>query len=102
MEKISYRELQRMSSDKLLEILPCGVAVDSQGIAIVLSIEGYKRLIEGYKGNKQNDSQPIPLYNPAIHRAGDRVLVKPGKSKKLVEVVIPEVDADGNAVPSLT
>ena len=44
----------------------------------------------------------IPLYNPAVHRAGDRVLVKPPYSKRLIEMVIPELDADGNAMPVLT
>ncbi len=40
--------------------------------------------------------KPIPLYNPQIHRAGDRVMVQ--KGKRLIETVIPELDADGYAV----
>ena len=38
-------------------------------------------------------------YNPAIHRTGDRVLIKPLYGKKPVEVTIPEVDADGYPIP---
>ena len=44
-----------------------------------------------------NGSQSTPLYNPAIHRAGDTVLVKRGKS--MVEATIPELDSDGYIVP---
>jgi len=35
------------------------------------------------------------------YKPGDRVLVKPlyGRSKKLVEVTIPQLDADGNPIP---
>ena len=40
----------------------------------------------------------IPLYNPAIHRLGDRVLIKPPYGKKLIETVIPEIDAEGNPI----
>ena len=38
----------------------------------------------------------VPLYNPSIHRAGDLVIVQ--KGKRFIEMVIPEIDADGNAV----
>jgi len=31
------------------------------------------------------------------HRIGDRVLVQ--KGKRLIETVIPEIDADGNPMP---
>lgn len=96
MNKISYRELQRIPSSKFQELLPCGVTIDSQGIAIVLSVEGYRRLLEGY--NHKTDSQAIPVYNSAIHKAGDRVLVPRGK--RLVETVIPELDADGQPIPT--
>ena len=33
---------------------------------------------------------------PSIHRAGDRVMIQ--KGKRLIETVIPELDADGYAV----
>jgi hypothetical protein len=45
-------------------------------------------------------AQPIkrpPLYNPACHRPGDRVLVRQGKG--LVEMVVPALDAEGNPLP---
>lgn len=35
-----------------------------------------------------------PLYNPSIHRAGDMVRVLRGKRE--IEIVIPELDADGS------
>lgn len=40
----------------------------------------------------------IPTYNPAIHRAGDKVLIKPPYGKKMIETVIPDIDAEGNAI----
>lgn len=130
MERISYRDLQRMPASKLLSMLPCGVTVDSQGGAIILSVEGYEELLKGYrqldsqganKGVKtetidklrqtmksiedrtkapQRPSESLPLYNPAIHGPGDRVMVKPLYGKKLVETVIPELDAGGQPVPN--
>ena len=42
-------------------------------------------------------SQPAPVYNPAIHRPGDRVLVQRGK--RWIEAVIPELDMDGGIIP---
>lgn len=48
----------------------------------------------------QPDPLPgIPIYNPLIHSAGDTVLLKQPYSKRYVKTVIPEVDADGNAIP---
>lgn len=38
-----------------------------------------------------------PLYNPYRHKAGDQVMVRQGK--RLVEAVIPNLDADGNVIP---
>jgi len=40
--------------------------------------------------------QPIPIYNPSIHRAGDTVMVQRGK--RLIQTTIPELDADGQVV----
>lgn len=42
----------------------------------------------------------LPLYNPAIHGPGDRVLVKPLYGKKLVATVLPELDAGGQPIPN--
>ena len=94
MEKITYRQLQRLSSQELVERLPVGITVDSQGIAIILSVEGYQKLLERYK---QNDSQSIPLYNPQKrYNAGEKVLVQ--KGKRLVEVTVPELDGNGHPI----
>ena len=35
----------------------------------------------------------IPLYNPATHKAGDKVMMKQGK--RLIESIVPDMDADG-------
>ena len=41
---------------------------------------------------------PAPtVYNPSIHKAGDRVMV--WKGKRLVETVVPRVDAGGSVIP---
>ena len=40
------------------------------------------------------------LYNPAVHRPGDRVLIQQGK--KFMEIVIPELDAGGSPMPEYT
>ena len=45
-------------------------------------------------GLEKREIQPnIPLYNPSTHRIGDKVRV--GER----EIVIPEIDADGNTIP---
>ena len=49
--------------------------------------------------HRQPGEASLPLYNPAIHKSGDKVLVKPLYGKKLVETVIPLLDADGNPMP---
>ena len=59
---------------------------------------GRKRLIR--LESKKVQPKSIPLYNPAVHRAGDTVQVY--KGKRLVTVAIPELDADGNAIPNFT
>lgn len=40
--------------------------------------------------------KPLIMYNPLIHKAGDRVLVR--KEGKLVEVIVPEIDGEGNEI----
>ena len=45
----------------------------------------------------EKKQEEIPLYNPAVHRAGDKVRV--WQYGKLVVIVIPELDADGQPVP---
>ncbi len=41
--------------------------------------------------------EDIPVYNPAIHRAGDTVRVLVGNKAKVIK--IPELDADGQPIP---
>ncbi len=48
------------------------------------------------QANHDNAHPRVPLYNPQIHRAGDRVMIQ--KGKRLIEMVIPELDADGYPV----
>ena len=52
------------------------------------------------KGNIIMGVQPklpiVPLYNPSIHKPGDKVRMLSPFKNKLIEVVIPELDADGN------
>lgn len=44
-----------------------------------------------------NAIKPTQVYNPSVHKPGDRVLVKRGS--RLVEAVVPQVDADGHIIP---
>ena len=38
----------------------------------------------------------LQLYNPTIHKSGDKVLIS--KGKRLVEAVVPVIDADGHPI----
>lgn len=38
----------------------------------------------------------IPLYDRAIHKTGDKVLMRHGR--RLIETVVPELDLDGNPI----
>lgn len=92
MERITFRELQRISSKELKAKLPCGITVDSQGIAIILTPEAYSQIIEGYKNNSLT-VKPRLYQSGVKYQPGQKVLMK--KGKRLVEVIIPELDADG-------
>ena len=91
MRGVTVRHL-RDNLSKELKILPIAVIRDGQLVATILSVESYRRLLEGYR--KGNSS--VNLYNPAIHKTGDRVLVR--KGKRLVEMIVPEIDADGQVI----
>ena len=71
-----------------------------QGVTVTPTLEALRQIIKGIKGKEQPEAS-IPLYNPQIHRPGDTVLVRPqyGRSKKLMEITIPQLDADGNPMP---
>ena len=49
------------------------------------------------KGVTSSIVDAIPLYNPAIHRAGARVRIQRGKRE--VTITIPGLDAEGNPIP---
>ena len=63
------------------------------------TLDELRGLISGIEA-KQTVQPTVPLYNPILHRAGDRVLVQQGK--RLVETVIPELDAGGSPMPEYT
>ena len=52
-----------------------------------------RELISGVKVQPGPAPEVIPCYNPRVHRPGDRVLFKGH------EVIVPEVDAEGNIIP---
>ena len=95
MNAITMRELKRNPVAKLSDKLPAKLTVDSQTICIMLPVKMYNELVLSYKKHKLSDK--LPLYNPAVHKAGSRVLVKKGKA--LVEAVVPELDGDGRPIP---
>ena len=69
---------------------------------IIAGLEMDGNRIVGFTKKAVQPTKTIPIYNPNKQYApGDKVMVKPmyGKSKKLVEVTIPSIDADGNFIP---
>ena len=121
METLRFRDLQRWKFSDLEQVLPVAVTHDSQAKLIVLDTATYNRLVSEYKkarsdsqatqiGAKsdnqftqigaRSDSQAkplVPYYNPkAKYKAGDKVLV--AKGKRLVEVIVPELDGDGQPI----
>lgn len=49
----------------------------------------------------QPSVQPkVPLYNPAIHKAGDTVMMMLSKTRPRI-IKIPEIDAEGNPIPEI-
>ena len=42
----------------------------------------------------QPKEEKLSIYNPAIHRAGDKVLIQQGK--RLIPTIVPSIDADGH------
>ena len=74
---------------------------------VIRSVNAKQQTITELRKLMAEPSQPVvhsvdttvPLYNPAIHRAGDRVLIRHPHTRKLVETVIPHLDADGQPIP---
>lgn len=73
-----------------------------QGVTIRPKLEAVGLKLEGNRiisVSKQIDVKPnLPLYNPAIHKPGDKVLLRLPYSKKLVPYIIPDLDAGGQAI----
>lgn len=63
-----------------------------------------KRLVKFQPNSNLNPVQPsgeptiIPIYNPAIHGAGDRVLILRGR--RYIPTIVPELDAGGQPIPA--
>ena len=64
---------------------------------IMRSANGINHSVNNVVNTIQPDSQATPpLYNPSIHKVGDRVLMP--KGKRVVEATVPDVDADGAVI----
>ena len=74
-----------------IEVLKAKAGDQSVGVYIVSQIR--KAL-----HHDVNIVKKLELYNKAIHKAGDRVLVRSGRS--LIEAVVPELDGDGHQIPT--
>jgi hypothetical protein len=85
----SYRDFRAMNASEVLANLPITVMSDGTPLFKIVTIQDDTQATVPV----QIDTQPIPLYNPSIHRAGDTVMLK-GKV-----VTIPELDADGHPIP---
>jgi len=64
-----------------------------------LSIGEYIRqqIVKSCSVNASGSVNAIPIYDPTIHKRGDTVLIR--KGKKLVQIIVPEIDAEGNIIP---
>ena len=76
-------------TDREAKLEKAGLTVGKNGL---LDLTGSTR-----RPLQEESNSRIPVYNPAIHKAGDRVLVQRGK--RMVETIIPVLDAGGQAVP---
>ena len=114
MRRVSIKKL-RDNLSKELKDLPIAITSDSQVVATILKPDIYNRLVGEYKPDsshkldtfntlkqkydiRQGNSHSI--YDPIIHKAGDRVLVQSpySKKKKLIEMIVPELDAGGQKI----
>lgn len=99
MDKIRYRDLQRWGIEDVLRILPASVTRDSQATMVILTTEDYNKLVQ--MASSRQDSQattslPPVFINTKIHPPGTLVRMRQGK--RMIEVIVPEVDADGYVI----
>jgi len=94
MRRISIKQFQRNLCSELKE-LPLALTSDGQVVVTILSVKQYNQLVKGYKDNSVDSSYNLKLYQPGDrYQPGERVLVKRGR--QLVEVIVPELDAEGS------
>jgi len=48
---------------------------------------------------KEETGHNLPVYNPAIHKPGDKVRVPRYKGKGFNVIMVPELDGDGHEIP---
>ena len=59
-------------------------------------VENSKVPIIRYAHNTNTPTNILPIYDPSIHKKGERVLMR--INKKLVEMVVPDLDSDGRPI----
>jgi len=71
-----------------------------QGLNTGSKQDHLRQVIKNIDNKLQESVTKIPLYDPMIHKPGDRVTVL--KGKRQVEIIIPQLDDDGNPMPELS
>lgn len=97
------RNRDRMRALRATCVQPSPVQPEAQGVKNK-TIANLCQMVKNIENRDKVPQRPLgeaslPLYNPSIHKPGDRVLMKPLYGKRLVETVIPMLDADGNPMP---
>ena len=108
--KLTFRDMQRWSVTKLMQALGNEVGqVHVNGEAIFkIRVMTEKDLSSDSQASISEMTRPLtvklesspgvyPLYNPAVHKAGEKVLMRQGK--RLVLAVVPELDGAGEIMP---
>ena len=86
------KQAEYMRNKRLKGVIPKSIN------SVIPKIEGL--ILDGHKilgVAKTELVQPIPIYNPRIHKLGD--VVRKWVKGRYVEVTVPEIDADGNPIP---
>lgn len=99
--KLGMRELRGMSVKALQELLGDKTGVITCDGVMMFKIKNYDAPVDNQSNSLKgvNATEIPPIYNPAIHKPGERVRIM--KSKKWQEVIVPEIDGDGHAIPEL-